>query len=228
MECSVFLDGPQCIDNIKIISWNINGVCTKLEKSNVFQLLCNYDIISINEVKTPLPVTLSGYKSYRSNKLGSTARGGTVVLVKNWLLKAVLSVDTSIGDQVWLQMRNIPGVLFGFCYIPPSDSQYYSLDAFSHIEEKLSEFMYNGYIIVGDTNARFGKNVKDLLVSPNTSHEDELLYPVIVDDVNVPNDNAEILSAICVENSMIVVNNLKCKEKHFLGNNTFRRRGVWI
>ncbi len=43
-------------------------------------------------------MTLSGYKSYRSHKVGSAARGGTVVLVKNWLSKAVLSVDTSIGD----------------------------------------------------------------------------------------------------------------------------------
>ncbi len=107
-------------------------------------------------------------------------------------------------------MCNIPGVIFGFCYIPPSDLQYYSLNAFSHIEEKLSEFMYNEYIMVGDTNARFGKKAKDLLVSPNTSHEDELLYPVIVDDVNVPNDMVRF-SQQCAENSMIVVNNLKCK-----------------
>ncbi len=65
-----------------MISWNMNGVYTKLEKSTVYQLLCEYDI-SINEVKTPLPVILSGYKSYRSHVVGSATRGGTVVLVKN-------------------------------------------------------------------------------------------------------------------------------------------------
>ena len=114
----------------------MNGVCTKLEKANVHHSLCEYDIISINKVKTPLPVTLSGSKSYRSDVVGSAARGGTVVLVTNWLSESVFGVDTSIRDQVWKQMRNIPSILFGFCYIPSSDTQYYSLSAFSYIEEK--------------------------------------------------------------------------------------------
>ncbi len=55
-----FLDSPQCITNVKILSWNLNSVCTKLEKSYVRQLLYEYDIISINKVKTPLTVILSG------------------------------------------------------------------------------------------------------------------------------------------------------------------------
>ena len=206
----------------------MNGVRTKLEKSHVCQLLYEYDIISINEVKTPLPVTLSGYKSYRSSVAGCGARGGTVVLVKNWLSEAVFGVDTSIEDQVWMQIRNIPGVLFGFCYIPPSDSQYYNLSAFSYMEEKLSEFKLNGYVILGDMNARFGKNVKDLTVPFNASDKESVSYPVIADDINVPNDNAVFLSAVCNENSMLVVNNLKYQKKHFLGKRTFRRQGTWI
>ncbi len=228
MECSVFIDSPQCITNIKLLSWNLNGVYTKLEKSHVHQLLYEYDIISINEVKTSLPVILSGYKSYRSGVVGSGARGGTVVLVKNWLSEAVFDVDLSIGDQVWMQIRNIPGVLFGFCYIPPSDSRYYSLSAFSYMEEKLSEFKLNGYVILGDMNARFGKNVRNLVVPLNASDKDDVSYPVIADDINVPNDNAVLLSAVCMENSMVVVNNLKYQKKHFLGKRTFRRQGAWI
>ncbi len=206
----------------------MNGVCTKLEKSYVHQLLYDYDIVSINEVKTPLPVCLTGYKSYRSDFVGSGARGGTVVLVKNWLSEAVFDVDTSIGDQVWMQLRNIPGVLFGFCYIPPSDSQYYSLSAFSYMEEKLSEFRHNGYVVVGDMNARFGKNVKELVVPLNALDRGNLSYPVIDDDINVPNDNAILLSSVCTENSMVVVNNLKYEKKHFLGKKSFRRLGAWI
>ncbi len=96
------------------MSWNVDDVCTKLEKSNVQQLLCQYDIIFINKVKTPLPVILSGCKSYKSNVAGSADRGSTVVFVKNWLSEAVFGVDTSIGDQVWMQLRNVPGVVFVF------------------------------------------------------------------------------------------------------------------
>lgn len=73
-------------------------------------MLCEYDVISINEVKTPLPITMGGYKSFRSNTVGFGARGGTVMLVKNWLAESVFGVDTSIGDQVWMQIGNIPAV----------------------------------------------------------------------------------------------------------------------
>ena len=85
-----------------------------------------------------------------------------------------------------------------------------------------------GHVIVGDMNARFGKNVKNLLAPLNVSNGDELSYPFVADDVSVPNDNAQLLSAICVENSMVDVYNLKSEQKHFLGNKTFRRRGAWI
>lgn len=88
---------------------------TKLEKNNVYQLICEYDVKSIKEVKTSLPITLSGYKSYTSDTVGSGARGGTAVLVSNLLSESVFGVDTtSIGDEVWMQIGNIPGVLFFF------------------------------------------------------------------------------------------------------------------
>ena len=68
-----------------------------------------------------------------------------------------------LRDEVWLQFRNIVGVLFGFCYIPPSDSQYYSYDSFAAIQGRLkSKYMCNGYVIIGDINTRFGKSVKEM------------------------------------------------------------------
>ena len=36
---------------ISIICWNINRVCTKLEKTNVFEILCDYDVIALSETK---------------------------------------------------------------------------------------------------------------------------------------------------------------------------------
>ncbi len=96
-----------------------------------------------------------------------------------------------------MQMRSIPSVLFGFCYIPPSDSQYYSFSAFSYIKEKLSEFMPYGYVIFGDMNARFGKKAKDLLVTFNVSDGNELSHPIVADDINVLNDSGELLSTMC-------------------------------
>ncbi len=84
LESSVFLVGPQQASILSILSWNINGIKTKLDKYNVINLLYKYDKISLNEVKTPLPVSLPGYVSYRSNVRGSCDRGETVLLVKNY------------------------------------------------------------------------------------------------------------------------------------------------
>ena len=193
------------------------------------QLLQNYDLICINEVKTPLPVSMPGYVTFKSKVVGSADRGGTVVCVKNWLSHLVHDMDTSIGDQIWFQLRNIPGVLFGFCYIPPCDSPFYSHDLFAAIQEKLgSRFMQNGYIIIGDMNARFGRSVRDLLTAMDLPNIKDVSYPAIPDDIMVPNDNAELLSSICIENVMLVINNLSWHRKHFPGNKSFKRRDVWI
>ena len=51
MDPTPFLTRPQ--NYISIISWNINSVRTKLEKQNVYNLISQYDIISLNEIKTP-------------------------------------------------------------------------------------------------------------------------------------------------------------------------------
>lgn len=50
--------------DIKMVSWNISRVCTKLEKPNVRSMLSEFDIIALSEVKTALPVCLPGYVSY--------------------------------------------------------------------------------------------------------------------------------------------------------------------
>ncbi len=134
-----------------------------MEKENVQRMLIEYDIIAISETKTKLPVNLPGYVSYQSKVAGTAERGGMVVLVRNYLADNVYDIDTSIGDQIWLQLRNCKGVLFGFCYIPPCDSQYYSHDAFSAIHNKIRfNHMNKGYIVMGDMNERFGKAVRDL------------------------------------------------------------------
>ena len=55
MEYAEFLNLPHQNSNLlSIVSWNINGARTKLEQNNIYKFLTNFDIISINEVKTSL------------------------------------------------------------------------------------------------------------------------------------------------------------------------------
>ncbi len=82
-------------------------------------MLQEYDVVALSEVKTALPVRMPGYVTYQGKAVGSAGRGGIVILVKNWLSDFVYNVDITIEDQIWLQLRNMDEVLFGFCYVPP-------------------------------------------------------------------------------------------------------------
>ena len=135
MEPTSFLARPQIY--ISIFSWNINSAKTKLEKQNVSEMLKHYDIISLNEIKTPLSVSYPGCVSIPSRDSSNPSRGGTCVLIKNHLSSQVTQVDISKPDQVWLQLKCQPGILFGFLYIPPHDSPYYSESSFSYIQENI-------------------------------------------------------------------------------------------
>ena len=110
------------------MSWNINSAKTKLEKTNVYNFLRVFDIISINEVKTSINMSMPGYISFKSKAVtgAASSRGGTIVMVRNYLSEQIYNVDSNMCDQVWLQIRSVPEVMFGFCYAPPSDSPCFS------------------------------------------------------------------------------------------------------
>lgn len=114
------------------MTWNINALKTKLEKPVVQTLLLQHNII----------------------RGGSPHREGTVVMVKNYLARHVSSADYCLDDQVWLKFRCIPRILFGFCYIPPHDSEYFNHQSFAAIQEKISDGNCN-YVIMCDLNCRF-------------------------------------------------------------------------
>ena len=101
MEQTVFLDRPQQLSQF-FLSWNINGVKTKLEGKVVQDLLYKYDLICLNEVKKPLQVYFIGYVAYTGKSVarGSNQRGGTVLLIKNVLSSLIASVNVRIEDQI--------------------------------------------------------------------------------------------------------------------------------
>ena len=51
-------------------------------------------------------------------------------------------------------------------------------------------------------------------------NHDEYSYPVLPDDVNVPNNNAFILSSMCKEFKLLLLNNLKTPMKHYVSGKT--------
>ena len=219
-----FLNRPQHVTQpLNIVSWNVSGCKTKLEKKNVEKFLLQYDIVALNEVKTPLPVCLPGYVSYMSYDKDHSHRGGTTVLMKIFLSPETVYVDTSIPDQVWFKLKIMPKVVFGACYIPPSDSPYFSHREFASLQERLiGDDEDNRFLIIGDLNTRFGRGVREI------SNSEEFSYPTIPDDVNTPNDNAYVLTTLCKDNDLLVINNLRTYNKHFVSNKTYKQGSRWV
>ena len=181
-----------------------------------------YDVIGLNEVKTRERIYLPGYVCYRNTVTSDRHRGGTVVLVRRCLQSSVMCVDVKMKDQIWLRLSHLANVLLGFVYVPPTDSQYFNPISFSYMQEKIirGEEENCRVLILGDLNARFGPSVRDILPSIVVPGSDNCTYPVIPDQVNRPNDNAQTMSTICMEQKLVVINNLKIGEKHFKSNLT--------
>ena len=108
-------------------------------------------------------MSLPGYVGYRKTQKNAAHRGGTIVFAKNCLSRYVSSVDLGVDDQVWLKLQCAPSVLFGFCYVPPSDSPYFSHYSFAAIHERIVDSESSRVLIMGDLNTRFGATVRDVL-----------------------------------------------------------------
>jgi len=173
----------------------------------------------------------SGYIAYRSKHVSGTAsrRGGTIVFIKNYLANYVYNIDIGIVDQVWFQLHCVPGVMFGACYIPPSDSTYFTPQTFANLHEKMSDYNENiEFLILGDMNARFGSSVRNIPLRSTTPDISLCTYPSIPDDIQSPNNNSFLLSSLCVDNKMLVVNNLQTPSRYFPSNKTYKKRNNWI
>ena len=153
-----------------------------MEKDNVITFLGNFDVICLCEVKTPLEVYLQGFVTFRSTTTAADAhRGGVAVLVRRQLLQYVVHVDRQ-SDQLWMQFSFMPGVVFAFCYVPPSDSLYFNPASFGLIQERLkTDEIGKKFLLVGDFNARFGRAVRQFI--PECDLSSRFSYPVIPDSV---------------------------------------------
>ena len=148
-------------------------------------------------------------------------RGGVAILFKYSIYKEVYNIDKSVSEQVWFQLRSMPSVQFCGAYIAPPDSQYFNESSLPQLQAKSSDNV-RSYVIVGDFNARCGNFVHQI-----GERLPELSYTPVDETIN---SNGREISQICIDNSLLVLNNLNelKTEKRFEGGLTFRRRTKWI
>ena len=155
-------------------------------------------------------------------RVNSPNRGGTAFLIRNEMSEFVYDIDRSINDQIWFRLSFIPEVLFGGCYIPPSDSLCYDDQSFSHIVRKRLEHPEWKCVLFGDFNSRFGPVIQTLV-----EHDPSMDYRVI-DPINNPNQNGNRLLGILRDCDLLIINNLRYGNVHFDGQLTYRLRSRWV
>ena len=158
----------------------------------MLSLFAKFDVVllSLNEIKTQCQISVPGYLSIvsRDSAHPHRGRGGTCELVKDHLRPYVTEIDASVPDQVWFKLKCVPDTLFGFCYLPPPDSPYFSYVALGRIQEKIKTNSYNRCVLLGDFNARYGNGLREL---PASFSLNDVSYPDIVDPIRIANDNAK-------------------------------------
>ena len=177
-----------------------------------------HDVVVLSEIKLSKLPHVAGFVPIVA-KTQKSSRGGLAVLIRSHLYQDLCHIDTSYNDQIWFSFTSIPDARFCGVYITPSTSPYFTEADIANIQAKTIDPKMN-YVIVGDFNARLGKNVEKLCdTDPSISYN-----PV---DKGV-NDNGDKLISVCKDHHLVPVNNLVTELTAFTGALTFRKRNRWI
>ena len=205
---------------VNIGSVNIHGFGNKLDSQVFFSWLIKHDIVFICELKRVI-CDIPGYKVIIS-RTENVERGGSALLVKNYLAPLLVDVDLSELDQIWFKLLIAPNVLFGACYIPPADSPYYHDSSFAFAHAKCLHATEKTKVMFGDINSRLGQHVSQLVYNdPRFSYSPGDNVPALL-----PHGKKSI--AICKDCDMLVLNNLKSGDTVYPGGLSFRKKNRWI
>ena len=195
-----------------MLSLNIHGNISELNKTEVIAFLQTFDIICLIELKCAYPFAFPGFTVIRS--LETRNRGGVAVLIKNHLHNLTRDI-TRNADQVWFTLLHHR---FGALYIPPNDSPYFDPHSFSIIQEQT--MTYSGKIVmIGDLNAR----IPDL---SRFNNQQKLITYDVNPDIG-SNSHGRTLTQLCKDLYLYPVNHMKYKDSAFTGGFTFRQGQTW-
>ena len=154
---------------LKFFSFNIEGLCSKLEDHNLIEELGNYDIITLVETWLPTNrnIDLPGFYAFSKNrvkhKLAKRHSGGITVLIRTQLKKGVTFLSSKSTQFVWFQLKKeyfgTPRDIFVCAtYIPPQSSKHFNQETeypFDELNSQILKYKNMGDIVLlGDFNAR--------------------------------------------------------------------------
>jgi exonuclease III len=130
----------QSIDTLRIISWNIESLRSKLcsYRNEIYSLIQSYDIIGFlesfqiehNEFDNDFDMSdWMIFSSIRSNRKGNKPSGGVTVIVKKSIVERYnVAKIFELEDRVYLMIHNVfpvghNNLVLGFFYIFPRMAQ---------------------------------------------------------------------------------------------------------
>ena len=167
-----------CYKYINVAVWNIQGLFTSINRAKTCKLddpeflgyLRSLDILCLQEIQSgPIEtqsLAVDGFRIisfHRKKSANNRYFGGTMLLIKNELMRGIKIIDNCGGDIIWVKLaKDFFGlekdILICFAYVPPTNSPYtkgLDYDLMDKIEEDIARYKTDGSIILaGDLNAK--------------------------------------------------------------------------
>ena len=160
--------------SISFLTYNVNGLMSKLNCTDFVELMSNYDIICLTETFLEKTIESSVFEKYdmffsKATKLSHRGRhsGGVLVLVKKCLDLFVERIDVDVENTVVMKLskrlfRSDKDIMFISTYIPPYDSSFwlsatngYGMELLDKcimdLHDRFDDFQV---LLCGDMNAR--------------------------------------------------------------------------
>ena len=163
-----------CSKCIKIVSWNVEGLSSKMSEEGFLTYLQSFDVCCLTETFTPpefdFSIHLSTYSVVHSPgiKLSSQGRrsGGVMILLKKYFDVYTTRIDTGEDTILAVRLRApcVKDIIIMCIYVPPLDSPYYKgkniASCITILDDLVLTFKERypqaSVLICGDMNARIG------------------------------------------------------------------------
>ena len=157
--------------DLAILSWNIQGIGSKLELDSINKMFSKYEIIFLFETMKldtfnpsfPNFHYVHCERKYQHPRARRPA-GGIAVLIKN-NVKHLITVKKVAEYAIWLGIKQkypLPDLILGGTYIPPAGSKVYlntnGNDFFQSLQDDIGNFLRSSSLLAlcGDFNGRTG------------------------------------------------------------------------
>ena len=157
-------------NKIRILSWNIQGIGSKLEIEGIKQLIAPFDVVFLFETMKldTFNPSLSDFQFHHCQRKYQHPRarrpsGGIGVLIKN-SIKHLVKIEKMNEHVIWLSIKQKyqPPLIIGGTYVPPAGSKMYLNyeinDIFLALQTDITNFLSltSAVALCGDFNGRTG------------------------------------------------------------------------